>query len=543
MECGAKNNSNKYFIEELEDSKGLIRQNIDIGDKNKSYTIDFLKEKKFLCYNENEIVPSNLSKKKDYFCNKLKINYLDEDTYKINELNENIIKIIELIKEFFIYKISYSEKEIIHLVNMILKSDTNYIFKALDELVEKKIELYDSSGRIGYLINRGKYYIFQIKIINDENILYKYRKILSSPKINSIVLRESKEDTADVSSSTNSKKKPIIIKKDFLIYISDTFKTIEEYVNTNYGKDYSSKKKEEYFKPSLSELILMFKYSFIDKLKLYERNYLFFLIINEFLIKKIELKHYKFSDNLESFILKYLILNKYISNDCKFLMMNINDNIEFYSLDNWSRKLSIKDVEDFIDTNKLKIKPIKKQYINSLIIKQFDFQYEEALVNGWIKKNNFYIKNSIGFKEAVTKTGKLNKKKQIRGSHCGKSTATFKPILRHLVYALSNNFEEIIGENRQKVVNLYKIPQDYKNYKVKKTPNYKNRTLCEENEILLRYREYLTQLNISIPLYPLLINIDIIYKKDYAFIKNSINPDLEIKKWFYYNNYVIFKKI
>ena len=62
------------------------------------------------------------------------------------------------------------------------------IYYALDEMINKKIEIEDIFKRKGRIINKNNYYIFQPLDLSD-NIPIAYRKLDYKKKINKVILK------------------------------------------------------------------------------------------------------------------------------------------------------------------------------------------------------------------------------------------------------------------------------------------------------------------------------------------------------------------
>jgi hypothetical protein len=126
---------------------------------------------------------------------------VNDDTYDLYFAEEDIRKMKEDVKKLYQVKIVYTindfkkyfmekdrrERESSGLIgdnnddnrnrrNKKSKKDNFLIYKVLDDFIRYKEPVYDSYSREGYLIYRGKYYIYQPKEILDENIPIYYRE-------------------------------------------------------------------------------------------------------------------------------------------------------------------------------------------------------------------------------------------------------------------------------------------------------------------------------------------------------------------------------
>lgn len=135
----------------------------NIADKEYSRNCDYQKNCNYKC---NWEPPKNKP---------LKIN---EDTYNISFAKSDIDLAKRYIKELFKKNVVYDLTDIEKYIKKNLpNAEKKIIYKALDNLIKCKEVLYDRYNREGYLIYRGKYYIFQPREIKDENIPIYYRKV------------------------------------------------------------------------------------------------------------------------------------------------------------------------------------------------------------------------------------------------------------------------------------------------------------------------------------------------------------------------------
>jgi hypothetical protein len=162
--------SNKETTIEIADGSKIKHK---FGDKPYSRTCDYRPD---CYYNCNWEVPKN---------EKLKIN---EDTYNLIFAKSDIEQAKKYIKNMFKKNIIYNLEYIVQDVKKKIPTIENkYIYKALDEMVKNKNEIvYDKLNREGYVIYRGKYYIFQPKEITYESIPLYYRDIPITSKTKKI---------------------------------------------------------------------------------------------------------------------------------------------------------------------------------------------------------------------------------------------------------------------------------------------------------------------------------------------------------------------
>lgn len=159
----------------IETSSGRkIKHNI--RDKPYSRACDYMEKCEYKC---NWEVSKN---------DKIKIN---EDTYNLIFAKGDIELAKRHIKMMYRKNIIYKLESIVKNVRKELPSiEEKYIYKALDEIVKSKNELvYDKFNREGYLIYRGKYYIYQPKEITDESIPLYYRGVPITDKTKKLQLQ------------------------------------------------------------------------------------------------------------------------------------------------------------------------------------------------------------------------------------------------------------------------------------------------------------------------------------------------------------------
>ena len=102
-----------------------------------------------------------------------------QTTYNEDFLQGNRARILKRIRDLFIDipttnkqgRFFFHEDELISAINVVKQYPTEQIYAALTFLIENKNEyLVDRYGRLGNLVNKGEYYLFQPVEITDENI-------------------------------------------------------------------------------------------------------------------------------------------------------------------------------------------------------------------------------------------------------------------------------------------------------------------------------------------------------------------------------------
>ena len=126
-----------------------------IGDRPFTEICDYMQECEYKCRANIEVNENNII----------------EENYNIDYLKVNNIKLVSKIKELFKEKVFYKRNELINLINIVKIYPPEQIFYALTTLIKNKNDyLVDKYGRLGNLINKGEYYLFQPIEITDENI-------------------------------------------------------------------------------------------------------------------------------------------------------------------------------------------------------------------------------------------------------------------------------------------------------------------------------------------------------------------------------------
>lgn len=93
-----------------------------------------------------------------------------KDTYNTEFMKSNSYTLIKRIRDLFRERSLYHRTQLVSEINAVKVYPSVQIYYALTHLIENKTEeLIDKYGRIGHLINRGDYYMFQPNEITDEN--------------------------------------------------------------------------------------------------------------------------------------------------------------------------------------------------------------------------------------------------------------------------------------------------------------------------------------------------------------------------------------
>lgn len=94
---------------------------------------------------------------------------LNPYTYNYDFVKTNQSILVEKIRNLFREHVSYKRNVLINSINIVKQYPIEQIYNALTYIIHNKNEfLYDKYGRVGNLINKGEYYLFQPIEITDE---------------------------------------------------------------------------------------------------------------------------------------------------------------------------------------------------------------------------------------------------------------------------------------------------------------------------------------------------------------------------------------
>jgi len=317
---------------------------------------------------------------------------------KINEDTYNLIFAkgdIELAKRYI--KMMY-RKNIIYNLDTIVKNvrkdlptiEDKYIYKALDEIIKNKDELvYDKFNREGYLIYRGKYYIYQPKEITDESIPLYYRKVPITSKTKDLQLLNYVKDI-----SVNDEKNEDIL-KNISEKIKSYGKLLENTINVNNIKINDS------FNAILGIVL--------DRLS--END-----IVN--LLKNIIIEHNKkkLDKDLEKKILEYYVNNLFLEALITNKDKKLNSEILGFKFRN--KYYCIKDNNWILcgDDIRKRIELLHKKILSRMEKKEYNIL---GLIT-YNKKNEviFQIVDKNKYKESITLQEKKSKRTEITGRTC-----------------------------------------------------------------------------------------------------------------------------
>lgn len=152
-----------------------------IGDKPFTDICDYMENCSFQCAKRDKLPELTED-------NKIKT------TYEEPFIKNNSMIIMKKIRELFLEKVAYKREHLINAINRIKKYPIEHIYYALTRFINNKTdELTDKYGRLGYLVSRGNYYVFQPNEILDESASIFERSIPVDYKHTSLKLELPKE--------------------------------------------------------------------------------------------------------------------------------------------------------------------------------------------------------------------------------------------------------------------------------------------------------------------------------------------------------------
>lgn len=361
----------------------------------------------------------------------LDIKDLDKSTYSINFASLEISAIKDIIADLYRKSFVYTIED---LLNKIYQDDKNkylekqYILYALNELVEKKEIIQDQFGLDGYIIYRGKYYIFQPKG-QSENINLEDRILPSF---------ERRKDTRKLDAFIKE-----LLGKDVMKIKSDREKVNSEVILQQVIDNYSLIQSENYEK-------LSFHHSLYEKNKIYKElleNYLLGNIsysvmekIMQIIITNPEILKQPFYRWIERSMKKFFINKNDVEKIASLSLDNSLDEHIGYQLKYGKPLIYI--VDEFKDGMKYLGISTKKRFQE---LNKIDYSNEPVYV-GFMGEN----KDSVAFKvrprldketlQSISKDGFLDRRKVPNGFVVRQSSN--KKYVLDIVKELDINYEK-----------------------------------------------------------------------------------------------------
>ena len=414
IDCPLLLNGNQ-FPEEVEKYKGCVepsQENINKKKKICPALCDF-KECDYKCY-EKDLNKYYNNKTLDYNA----VNDIDYSSFNVNLAKNEIDSVKQKIKDLYRFKYVYLYEEIKTIILSSYKKEQKLLFveyfldKALEDMMPRteneynsfKDTIYDKYNRTGYLIQRGKYYIFQ-PLDNSEEIPMYYRtnyKLEASnitPIKNYIEMKYGKiKETNIITTDKTNKNKDYDLESTIDYYIVRS----ENYIVGILSKNFLNLDLEDIFKirPPLKKTSDKKRGTGIYSLTgavcatSKDKSYLLGIIkklknnINEDIVKYIQKKVTTREDMCENIKLMLLYLEKYSTskdeNKITYLMIPLDHPVYVFPYN----------LEDRIKYVLNKIKDISEREFDYIVKKNKNGKFEEIsnLPSYTIEiKNNKYL--------------------------------------------------------------------------------------------------------------------------------------------------------
>jgi hypothetical protein len=352
-----------------------------------------------------------------YVCSpdaKIEENDIIRDTYTDSFVKMNQPRIIGRILELYREQNVYTRNQLINSINIVKQYPIEQIFSALTYLIENKNEyLIDKYGRLGNLVNKDMYYLFQPIEITDENITMYERNAPIDYKRKSFLLEyssdvvqeepEKEKKIAEIREPEKGSQQPIEKKKEMKTF-ENLMKEINELLDFVYNTKKLAKGEKNWYKHAAFVIkILIDEYGFTDDSI---REYMIEHILDMLLFqdKMILIKHYYVENNApnginEVLIKKYLDerivrSNEYwgivLMKDDILRIYTKNENNEFVEVDSDDYQLFVKDLLRF---------DVKKNTLNNTV--------------GFV---NLFVSKKSNQKEMVFKIKDLTQKRNNTGA-------------------------------------------------------------------------------------------------------------------------------
>jgi len=433
---------------------------------------------------------------------------INTDTFSSDFILDTIQNIKEFIKLIYINEYSFTLDNIIDVIHEEYNSNINkdYIYIALDELIKTKDIVYDMYNRLGYIIYRDGLYIYQPLEIDDVNISYYYRSRPVNKKNYNIELQNTDEMSLIKSSSSKRFIKKIVkmhtfkkVNSENILKIQQDLNKLLDYTSNNkYIKlEYTtypikdSEKASSYI-PTQDELTEIYLFYKIDRLSDKEKE----VLLKTSLINIIKNKN-KPTNDIDKLVLSYFDKDPNNDNDKSYSIFRVKrDKLERMGKKMAATKFTGIDYPKYFRITKQNKTQIFYEYNSELNNftealsltsdeeEEFKLKKENYVFNNTINKiygflsklpPMFYVVNNIGYKEHANITGKLSDKNVRKGAKCGHGINVTS------VSEISQTINTILNHK------IYSSPRP--KTRMKQTTVYKGKSLCQELEFLLRYRQ------------------------------------------------------
>ena len=444
VDCILNIGQNNYTVEKL--AEMVENQNIEInlasnqtisykiGDKPFTDMCDYMDNCSYTC-NPNVTIGEN---------------DIIRDTYTDSFVKMNQQRIVARIMELYREHNVYTRNQLINSINIVKQYPIEQIFSALTYLIENKNEyLIDKYGRLGNLVNKDMYYLFQPIEITDENVSMYERTVPIDYKRKSFMLEYSAEVPVEEIVNKKDKKitenrepeqssQPSIEKDKESKEYTMLMKEIEELLDFVYNTKKLKKGEKNWYKHAALVInILITDYGFTDE---NIREYMIGHILDMLLFsdKIILIKHFYIENNQpkglnEELIKQYLDKRIVRSGDLWGMVLMKDDILKIFTKDENNELVEV-DADDY------------QLFVKDLL----RFDVKKNTLNPMVGFINLFISKKSNQKEMVFKIKDLTQKRNNTGARA--DDAGKEKIIKFLNLILEEN--KYNDENTEKITQI-----------------------------------------------------------------------------------------
>jgi len=413
---------------------------------------------------------------------------INSDTYSEEFAKDDIEQAKEYIKLLFINDFSYNLDYIVNALQSSFNIDNDYVYIALNEIVNNRENVYDMYNRKGHIIYRDGLYIYQPNEIDNDNMPLLYRRTPLSIKRRTINLNntdsltrinkiQSNQKVFRINKKTDNKNSPKVLN---LIIENINLSKIKAYINKEY-KEYPQERGgcRTNSEPTIMDLEKMYLFSKLDQLSIDHKEILLISILKPYIENGD-----KTDNELHIMVLEYF--SKTFENDNSNIIINTSDRYNIPSSTYTTSEKTPRFIRLINPGKNYKfLEYIDGEYISNSHSLSDEEKYElrmtptsflnnKASIYGFLKYwkgvLTFNVINNIGYTDEHNKDGKLRMKKIRTGARCGHATNVTK--ISEIVDTINNVLE-------------------FKKYEYSKPRGIRTITLCEELELILRYKQHI----------------------------------------------------
>ena len=260
IDCPLNKNGNMYTDENwgekilMKTSRGE-KKKVSVSDKPYSHICHYLKNCEYECFNPPKKYELN---DKD----------LDYSTYNLGTLKYEVNEMKNIVSNIFSNDVILTLKQILKKLPSKYSKDEKIIYQTLQDMIDSKYEVKDKYDRMGYIIYRGNYYIFQPLQINNEGTLLYQRGIPPPIRPNKIDITEYVNKMED--HKKNLVKKNIYQSFEAMEYILEQIENIKERNNSAFFVSNIELSEKEIQQIVVDRLIIPYKKALIERLLMKE---------------------------------------------------------------------------------------------------------------------------------------------------------------------------------------------------------------------------------------------------------------------------------